>query len=145
MTNKINSITTHIETTKCMYIIYFCCRCKGKQWGKNVSKRFCTSVCLKQCTLLIHIILMYVENSLFIEEANAFSLIAKNIYMLQLMYQTSHLAKLLKFPVIWSNASDCQSFGQIPKICSHLAKWLKMTSSHLAKWLKGISWVFSNN
>jgi len=32
MTNKINSITTHIETTKCIYIyiIYFCCRCKGK-------------------------------------------------------------------------------------------------------------------
>jgi hypothetical protein len=48
---------------------------------------------------------MYVENSLFIEEVNEFSLIAKNIYMLQLMYQTSHLAKLLKFPVIWSNAS----------------------------------------
>jgi hypothetical protein len=32
MTNKINSITTHIETTKCIYIyiIYFCFRCKGK-------------------------------------------------------------------------------------------------------------------
>jgi hypothetical protein len=32
MTNKINSITTHIETTKCIYIyiIYFCCRYKGK-------------------------------------------------------------------------------------------------------------------
>ena len=39
--------------------------------------------------------------------------------MLQLMCQTSHLAK---FSVIWSNASDCQSFGQMPKICSHLAK-----------------------
>jgi hypothetical protein len=55
-------------------------------WGKHVSKRFCTSVCLKQCTLLIHIILMYVENSLFIKQVNEFSLIAKNIYMLQYAY-----------------------------------------------------------
>ena len=127
------------------YYIFLLSMQRKTYWGKHVSKRFCTSVCLKQCTLLIHIILMYVENSLFIKQVNEFSLIAKNIYMLQLMCQTSHLAKWLKFSVIWSNASDCQSFGQMPKICSHLAKWLKMTSSHLAKWLKGISWVFSNN
>ena len=41
------------------------------------------------------------------------------------------------FLVNWSNATDRYSFGQMPKISSHLAKWLKMSALSLTDCLIG--------